>query len=119
MAKDTKDIVIEALISLAAKQDMVTVEDISRYSGITRNTIQKNFNNQGINGIVDYINHKITTEINTELMRFDPDELPLEIFADITLTIMWKYRREAHVLYTSNLPFKPRINNIENSLSLP
>ena len=59
MAKDTKDIVIEALISLAAKQDMVTVEDISRYSGITRNTIQKNFNNQGINGIVDYINHKI------------------------------------------------------------
>ncbi len=35
MAKDTKDIVIEALISLAAKQDMVTVEDISRYSGIT------------------------------------------------------------------------------------
>nr|UKS68167.1 TetR/AcrR family transcriptional regulator [Lactococcus garvieae] len=119
MAKDTKDIVIEALISLAAKQDIVTVEDISRYSGITRNTIQKNFNNQGINGIVDYINHKITTEINTELMRFDPDELPLEIFADITLTIMWKYRREAHVLYTSNLPFKPRINSIENSLSLP
>jgi hypothetical protein len=117
MAKDTKDIVIQALLTLASKNNTVSVEQISQYSGITRNTIQKNFNNEGIAGIIKYINQKVNQEIIDELTKYNPDELPVEIYADIVLTIVWKYRRQAHVLYTSDLPFKPHSNTAENTLA--
>ena len=107
MAKDTKEIIIRVLLNIAAEHGPLTVEEISRRSGITRNTIQKNFGNKGISGIVEYIYSHIIDEVNERLFQHDANELPIEIFADILLSVVWKYHEQIHVLYTSELPFKP------------
>lgn len=105
MAKDTKKIIIETLLNIAVENGPITVEEIYRRSGITRNTIQRNFNNQGITGIVDYISSGIIAEINEQLSKYEPEELPIEIFADILLSVIWQYRREVHIISTSTIPY--------------
>lgn len=117
MAKDTKKIVVRTLLNLAAEKKPLSVEAVSKRSGITRNTIQKNFDNQGIEGIVNYINGTILNDINEQLFKFDPDELPIEIFADIVLTILWKHRIEAHLLFTTHIPFKAASQTVELSFT--
>ncbi|AYG01891.1 TetR/AcrR family transcriptional regulator [Lactococcus allomyrinae] len=117
MTKDTKKIIVRTLLEIAAQHGSLTIEEVSRRSNITRNTIQRNFNNEGIKGIVDYINGNIVQEINNQIFRHQPDELPLEIFADILLSVMWEHRDEAHIIYTSDLPFKPASQTVELSFS--
>ncbi|MCL2113108.1 MAG: TetR/AcrR family transcriptional regulator [Streptococcaceae bacterium] len=118
MAKDTKQIIIQTLLKIAAENGTqnITVEEISRRSGITRNTIQSNFNNQGVAGIIDYINITIIQEINEQIFRFNPNELPIEIFIDIVITVLWRHRDEAHLIYTTPLPFLPADHTVELSI---
>lgn len=107
MSKDTKAIVIRVLLNIAAEHGPLTVEEVSRRSGITRNTIQNNFGNKGISGIVEYIYSTVIDEVNERLFQHDANELPLEIFADILLSVVWRYHDQIHILYTSDLPFRP------------
>ncbi|AYG00369.1 TetR/AcrR family transcriptional regulator [Lactococcus allomyrinae] len=102
MAKDTKQIVIQALLNIMSENGILNLEEITRRTGVTRNTIQKNFNNQGIDGIFDFIYSQILTEINDRLFQHDPNELPIEIFADIVLNILWKHRDVIRILSISD-----------------
>ncbi|QPS70566.1 TetR/AcrR family transcriptional regulator [Lactococcus garvieae] len=106
MAKNTKEIVIRTLLNIAAEGGRVNVEEITRRTGITRNTIRHNFGDKGIEGIIEYIYLDIFHEINEQLFRHDPNEIPVEIFADIVLPILWQHRDEAHILATSNLLYR-------------
>ncbi|WP_251422473.1 TetR/AcrR family transcriptional regulator [Lactococcus muris] len=106
MAKNTKEIVIRTLLNIAAEDGVVNVEEITRRTGITRNTIRHNFGNKGIDSIIAHIYTEIFQEINEQLFRHDPSEIPVEIFADILLPILWKHRDVAHILVTSNLLYR-------------
>ena len=96
MAKDTKNLLIQTLLTIAKENGPLTVEEISRRSGITRNTIQRNFNNEGVKGIVYYIDKNITQEINEQLFKFDPDELPSDMYAKNSLP--WIKERYTRIL---------------------
>ncbi|NHI67447.1 TetR/AcrR family transcriptional regulator [Lactococcus formosensis] len=113
MAKNTKEIVIRTLLNIAAEGGIVNIEEIPRRTGITRNTIRYNFGNQGIDSIIAYIYSGIFQEINTQLFRHSPNEIPVEIFADIILHILWEHRDEAHILVTSKLLYRTDIGAID------
>lgn len=113
MAKNTKEIVIRTLLNIAAEGGIINIEEITRRTGITRNTIRHNFGNRGIDDIVAYIYRGIFQEINAQLFRHSPDEIPVEIFADIILPILWQHRDEAHILVTSNLLYRTDAGTID------
>ncbi len=117
MAKDTKQIIIHTLLKLAVEGGKLNIEELSKQSGITRNAIQKNFNNRGISGIVDYINLGILTEINDELFKHSASDTPLEIFADVWLGVLWSHHEELQILIKSDLPFSPLQLTAEASYS--
>jgi len=117
MTKDTKEIIIQTLINIVAEGNPLTIEEISRQSGITRTTIQRNFDNKGIQGIIYFMAERIITEIDEELVKHNPDELPLEIFADIVLPILWKHYREAHTIYSFPIPYPIADMAVELSFS--
>lgn len=117
MAKNTKDLVVRTLLNIAAEEGPVNIEEITRRTGITRNTIKNNFGNGGISDILQYIYLNIFDKLNKQLFRHNPDELPVEIFADIFLDVLWQYKDEVHILVTSNLLFKR--SQIVTDLSFP
>ena len=105
MAKVTKQIIIRTLLNIAAENNKLTIEEISKRSGIPRSTIKKNFPDD-INGIVEYIYIGIVREVNQTLLQYDVNDVSLELFSNIFLPILWKHREEAHIIYTSPLPFQ-------------
>lgn len=102
MAKDTKKLVINAVLNILHEGDILNMEAITRRTGVTRQTIQKNFGKKGIDGVFEYIYKKMLIELNERLFEHDPEELPLEIFCDIILKISWKYRKEWNILFSAN-----------------
>lgn len=105
MAKDTKNIIVRTLFNIAAENGKITIEEISKRSYITRLTIKNNFPT-GIPGIVEYAYINIIREVNERLLKFKCEEVSLELLADIMLPVLWQYKEEAHVIYSSQLPFR-------------
>ncbi|MDR0318110.1 MAG: TetR/AcrR family transcriptional regulator [Lactococcus lactis] len=106
MAKDTKEIISQALLKISSENGKFTIEEISNRSYITRATIMKNFPN-GIPEIIEYLGSQIIDNVNQELFKHDPDKLSLEQFADIILPILWENKDSAQIMYTTSLPFHP------------
>lgn len=105
MAKDTKEIIVRTLLNIASENGKLTIDEISKRSHITRTTIRRNFP-EGIPGIVMYIVLNIIHEINEVLFRYDIENITLEKFTDIILSIMWKHKDKVRIIYTSQLPYK-------------
>ncbi|KZK08463.1 putative transcriptional regulator [Lactococcus cremoris] len=105
MTKDTKEIIIRTLLNLASENEKLTIEEISKRSHITRATIKRNFKT-GVPGIVEYIYLNIVDEVNDRLLRYKCEEVSLELLADIMLPVLWQHKAEAHVIYSSQLPFR-------------
>lgn len=105
MTQNKKDIIIRTLLNIASEDGKLTIEEISKRSHIPGTTIKKNFEN-GINGIVEYIYLNIVHEVNEKLFKFDVNDLSLETFSSILLPILWQHREAAHIIYTTNLPFR-------------
>lgn len=105
MAKDTKEIIVRTLLNIASENGKLTIDEISKRSHITRTTIRRNFP-EGVPGIVKYVTLNIVSEVNEILFRYNIDELSLNTYSDIILSVLWKHRDEARIIYTSQLPFK-------------
>ncbi|CAM3024344.1 TetR/AcrR family transcriptional regulator [Lactococcus hircilactis] len=105
MSKDTKNIIIRTLFNIAAENGSLTVEEISKRSYITRTTIKSNFPD-GIPGIVEFAYLKIVREVNERLLSYPCEEVSLDVLADILLPVLWAHKEEAHVIYSSQLPFR-------------
>lgn len=102
MAKHTKKYICQAVLNILSDGGTLNIEEITRKTGITRQTIKNNFDSKGIEGIMEYIYREIIIDINIRLFQHDPDEMPLEIFADIVLNAIWKHRDTWYILYKSN-----------------
>jgi AcrR family transcriptional regulator len=106
MAKETKEIIIRTLLNISSEEDgKMTIEEISKRSHITRTTIRKNFNG-GISEIVEYMYLGIVDEVNDIIFNYKVEELSLDTFADVLLSVLWKNKDKARIIYTSKLPFK-------------
>lgn len=105
MTYKKKEIIARTLLNIAAEQGKITIEEISKRSHISRNTIKNNFEN-GIIDIVKYMYIQIINEVNTTLLKYDVNKLSLEDFADIVLPVFWNNREKARIIYISNLPFR-------------
>lgn len=110
MAKDTKEIIVRTLFNMASENKTFTIDEISKRSHITRTTIKRNFPT-GIAGIVEYAYINIVREVNESLLKYKCEEVSLELLADLLLPVLWQHREEAHVIYSSQLPFR-LINSI-------
>lgn len=106
MAIDTKKIIIKTFLEISSENKIATIQEISKRSYITRKTISRNFNN-GISDIMQYIYSEIISTVNAELLKHNLNNLSLEEFADIILPIVWSYRQEIKILYSS--PFYSRV----------
>lgn len=105
MTKDTKEIIVRSLLNIASENGKINIEEIAKRSHITRTTITNNFKN-GVPSIVEYIYLNIVDEVNQQLLLYNCEEVSLEILADIMLPILWKHKAEAHIIYSSQLPFR-------------
>jgi hypothetical protein len=105
MAKDTKEIIVRTLLNLSSENGKLTIDEISKRSHITRTTIKNNFNT-GIPGIVEYIYLTIVDEVNEIILRHKIEDVSLETFSNALLSVLWKHREKAKIIYTSQLPFK-------------
>lgn len=105
MTKDTKEIIIRTLLNIASESQKVTIEEISKRSHITRTTIKNNFKT-GVPGSVEYIYLNIVDEVNERLLQYECEEVSLELLADILLPVLWQHKEEAHIIYSSQLPFR-------------
>lgn len=105
MAKDTKEIIIRTLFNIASENGKITVEEISKRSHITRTTIKNNFPT-GIPGIVELAYINIVREVNEQLLTYKCEEVSLELLADLLLPVLWRHKEEAHVIFSSQLPFR-------------
>lgn len=92
MTKDTKEIIVRTLLNIASESQKVTIEEISKRSHITRTTIKNNFKS-GVPGIVEYIYLNIV-------------DVTIELLADLLLPVLWQHKEEAHIIYSSQLPFR-------------
>lgn len=117
MAKDTKKLVVQAVFNILDEKVPLNLEEIIRRTGITRQTIQNNFEHKGLDGIFDFIYRTMIEEAQQQLFRYNADELPIEIFADIILNVSWKYRKEWHTLVAANR--NHQAIELSTELSLP
>jgi hypothetical protein len=104
MSKDTKKIIARTLLTISSENGKMTINEISKRSHITRTTIMNNFNT-GIPGIFEYIYLNIVNEINEAIFRYKIEELSLEIFSNILLSILWNHKEEVRIINTTHIPF--------------
>lgn len=118
MAKDTKDTIAKAFLILLAKQEPMTVVNLSKFSGVTRPAIHTNFGKDCFQGISDYIFLGISNDIKEALSIHSTDELPPEIFADIVFPKLYEHRDALRILYDpQNSNFKYNFVFFETMMS--
>ncbi|MFV0555874.1 MAG: TetR/AcrR family transcriptional regulator [Lactovum sp.] len=105
MAKDTKQILLRSFLELLEKKGItqITETDLAKASGVTRFTIQNNFGKNFAKTITDYLYDKISKNLLDKLSHFDPEDMTIEIFADILLPIVWKYQTSIRIIANSSI----------------
>lgn len=105
MAKNTRESILGAFISLARKnpqRSSFTMTEIAAEAGISRQAIyQKHFNN--FEDIVDYIHKETDKQIFNIFDKYLPerDGDPITFLADYVLPLIYEKREVISTLYTS------------------
>ena len=107
MAKNTRELIIRALITLAKKnpqRSSFTMTEIAAEAGISRQAIyQKHFNN--FEDIIEYIHEETNQHIFNVFNKFCPsnDGDPISFLADHILPLIYEKREVINTLYTTQV----------------
>ena len=107
MAKNTRELIIGALITLAKKnpqRSSFTMTEIAAEAGISRQAIyQKHFNN--FEDIIEYIHEETNQHIFNVFNKFCPsnDGDPISFLADHILPLIYEKREVVNTLYTTQV----------------
>ena len=105
MAKNTRELIIGALITLAKKnpqRSSFTMTEIAAEAGISRQAIyQKHFNN--FEDIIEYIHEETNQDIFNVFNKYCPsnDGDPISFLADHILPLIYEKREVINTLYTT------------------
>ena len=105
MAKNTRELIIGALITLAKKnpqRSSFTMTEIAAEAGISRQAIyQKHFNN--FEDIIEYIHEETNQDIFNVFNKYCPsnDGDPISFLADHILPLIYEKREVVNTLYTT------------------
>lgn len=107
MAKNTRELIIKALITLAKKnpqRSSFTMTEIAAEAGISRQAIyQKHFNN--FEDIIEYIHEETNQHIFNVFNKYCPsnDGDPISFLADHILPLIYEKREIVNTLYTTQV----------------
>ena len=107
MAKNTRELIIKALITLAKKnpqRSSFTMTEIAAEAGISRQAIyQKHFNN--FEDIIEYIHEETNQHIFNVFNKYSPsnDGDPISFLADHILPLIYEKREVVNTLYTTQV----------------
>lgn len=107
MSRDTRQIIITALLRLAQRhpeKTQFTVTEIASEARISRQAIyQKHYRN--VDDIIQDIHLQIATEARQKITNYPPQsgKSPFLIIADEMIPVLYRYREWLRVIYTSSL----------------
>ena len=107
MAKNTRELIIKALITLAKKnpqRSSFTMTEIAAEAGISRQAIyQKHFNN--FEDIIEYIHEETNQDIFNVFNKYcaSNDGDPISFLADHILPLIYEKREVINTLYTTQV----------------
>lgn len=107
MPKNTRDLIINSLITLAKKnpqRSSFTMTEIAAEAGISRQAIyQKHFNN--FEDIIEYIHEETNQDIFNDFNKYSPnnDGDPISFLADYILPLIYEKKEIINTLYTTQV----------------
>ena len=107
MPKNTRDLIISSLITLAKKnpqRSSFTMTEIAAEAGISRQAIyQKHFNN--FEDIIEYIHEETNQHIFNVFNKYSPnnDGDPISFLADYILPLIYEKKEIINILYTTQV----------------